>query len=198
MSEPRPHQLTLVFNLPVGVPLTLSHCPELRLLQICATIPGKLERAVISSIISTNIRTIIFTPQLQPRYSTLRMQLEDPCWLPLDDALCMLVAKLRMLGYDHTLELEFRLDPVNFDLNLDPKGFLPKFRERGCVRVLHHSCGRALEISVRFFVCDLHVVVSDLCFSELYGVNRCSEAVGAVHIPAMGMSMVRERPLVWE
>ena len=54
----------------------------------------------------------------------------DRWWKALDDEVCELVEKLRVLGYEHTLELEFHSDP-----GADRRGFLPKFREKGRVIV---------------------------------------------------------------
>lgn len=126
----RPHRLSHASNFPTGVPLALSRCPGLCLLKICVAIPGKTERAVISSIISTNVHAIVFAPQ-ELRFDTLYAQLDNPCWQPLDGVLCGLVDKLHTLGYNRTLELEVRLDRVSFGLNRHyNKEFLPKFREK--------------------------------------------------------------------
>jgi len=63
--------------------------------------------------------------------------------------LCGLIGKLRTLGYDHALELEFRFEPANFDPNLDYRGLPPKFRENDQVRILDTSGEKVLEIVVR-------------------------------------------------
>ena len=65
--------------------------------------------------------------------------------------MCALVDKLHMLGYGHTLELELRCEPATSGSNLDYSGFLPKFRERGRVRILDTSSGETLEVTVRSF-----------------------------------------------
>jgi len=64
---------------------------------------------------------------------------------------CRLVDKLCALGYKHTLELEFRLGSVSLDPNLNFRGFLPKFRKKGRVRVYGASSGKVLELPVRSF-----------------------------------------------
>lgn len=92
----------------------------------------------------------MFLPNLQ---GFVWFTLEDKScyWKPLDDATCELVDKLCTLGYEHTLELEFRLESVDFNPNLDFRYFLPKFREKACVRVVVTSSGKVLDITVRFF-----------------------------------------------
>lgn len=106
-----------------------------------------MERAVISSVISTNIRAIIFT--LPPL--TTRELLDHSYMQLLDNVMHRLVGKLRTLGYRHTPTLEFRLKSVTFNHNLNYKTYLPKFREDGRVRILDTSSGKALEITVRSF-----------------------------------------------
>jgi len=64
--------------------------------------------------------------------------------------MCGLVNKLCALGYEHTLELEFLFDSAEFYPDLDFKALLPKFRERGRVRILNTSSGEVLDLPVGF------------------------------------------------
>ncbi|KAF9645200.1 hypothetical protein BDM02DRAFT_3271888 [Thelephora ganbajun] len=127
-----------------GVPPALSYCSELRQLELYTIFPGKAERAVISSITSTDIRTIVFTSH--PLHVTLCILLDDPCMPLLDDTMRGLVDKLCVLGYEHTLELEFRIHSVIFDYDLDYRKYFPKFGEKGRVRVLNTSNGKTLKV----------------------------------------------------
>ena len=146
-------------NFSGGDPPTLSHCPELRRLEIYTTVPEETERIVISSVISTNLRTIAFLPSPQG-FTSYTLVSQPHYWEPLDDVACRLVSKLSTLGYKHTLELEFRFDGTYFDPDLAFGGFLPKFRERGRVKILNTSSGEFLDLAVRFFLrpalrCDI-------------------------------------------
>ena len=85
---------------------------------------------------------------------------------PLDDVMHGLVGKLGVLGYEHTLALEFRLESVTFDHGIDYNAYFLKFKEVGRVRIVDVSSREALDITVRFR--DLyHVVVADSHLSEL-------------------------------
>lgn len=53
--------------------------------------------------------------------------------------------RLRLSGYRHTLELEFRVESVNLDEEECHKRFLPKFKEKGLVRVVEITSGRFRE-----------------------------------------------------
>ena len=135
----------------MDIPVALSHCPELRRLELCAIIPSGAERAIISSIISTNIRTIALVS------ITPRTPLGNRWWQPLDDVMCELVDKLCVLGYEHTLELEFHFDP-----STDHEGFLPKFREKGRVKILDAPSGEVVVVPVRLFCVLRSGVMPDL------------------------------------
>ena len=63
-----------------------------------------------------------------------------------------LVGKLRTLGHEHTLALEFRLASVTPDPGLDYKAYFPKFRGVGRLRILDTSSGKAFDITVRSFM----------------------------------------------
>lgn len=49
-----------------------------------------------------------------------------------------------------TLEVEFRFEPLPME-QMDCKKFLPKFREKGRVKVLDRSSGQVMELTVCFF-----------------------------------------------
>lgn len=121
----------------------LSRCSELHQLEITMTHPGNRERILISSINSTNFRTLIFTsPITCLKWDSLW---DNPCWPPFDDMVCGLVDRLRMSGCRHTLELEFRAEFVELDGKVYHKEFLPRFKEKGRVRIVEISSGRFWE-----------------------------------------------------
>jgi len=129
----------------LGPPPDLSHCPELCQLEFHTITPEEMEPTIISSIISTSIRTIILKPRIP--MLTSRTLLTNRYWASLDGVLHGLVGKLRALGYGHTLELEFHFDFTTFVPDLDYcSGLLPKFREQGQVRILNTSSGAAFEV----------------------------------------------------
>ena len=66
----------------------------------------------------------------------------------LDEGLPDLVDRLRALGYEHTLELEFQheFEFARIDPRDDPDEFFPCFREKGRVTILNKS-GRILYCS---------------------------------------------------
>ena len=94
--------------------------------------------AIISSITSINLSKIVFA------LPHLTMRLGHPNWMDFDGWISALADKLRKLGNKQTLEVEFRFVPVVSDL----KGFLPKFRERGRVRIVDLSNGQVLELEL--------------------------------------------------
>lgn len=132
----------------MGDPLTLKRCAELGRLEVLTILPGEAERAVISSITSINLRTIAF-PSDTHGFSSHVLVDRPHYWNHLDNTACGLVNKLRALGYEHTLELEFQLESVDPTLYLG--GFLRNFREKGRVRVVNTSSGEVLDLAVRFF-----------------------------------------------
>ena len=71
--------------------------------------------------------------------------------------MCGLVEKLRVLGYENTLGLEFHSDP-----GADREEFLPKFREKDRVKILDASGGEVFVAPVRFFCVLRSVVMPDL------------------------------------
>ena len=143
----------------MGNPPTLSHYPTLCRLEFFTIAPDETERIVISSVTSINLRTIAFLPA-PGGFGSYTLVAQPYYWEPLDNVICGLVDKLCSLGYKHTLELEFLFESARFDPDLDFAGLLPKFRERGRVRILNTSSGEVLDLPVRFFFVR-RVTISD-------------------------------------
>lgn len=57
-------------------------------------------------------------------------------WSHLDDMVCELADRLRLLGGRHVLGVEFRLGFEGFETVVDEPELLPRFREKGRVRML--------------------------------------------------------------
>ena len=129
--------------------LDLSNCSELHQLVVYTDAPAELQCHVISSIVSRNIRKIVFTG-FHPD-AMLYTPLDSTSMLPLERAMCGLVDKLRALGYEHTLELEFGFHSRLFPHILaSSRGSFPKFREKGRVIVSDNGSGKTIEVIVRF------------------------------------------------
>ena len=117
-----------------GTAPDLSRFAELRQLEFATTYPKEEDRMFISSITSTNLQKIVFgTHHSGPHWDTL---LDDPCWVPFDDVICGLVDRLRMSGFTRTLEIELLVTFVEFGEEEFYKKFLPKFKEKGRVRII--------------------------------------------------------------
>ena len=100
--------------------------------------PQQIDVSLIGSIASTNMQKIV-----------LALQFEGSGWNPvywssLDTGLSSLVDRLRASGYEHTLELQFQLDPkiAEAHLKLDQDTFFPRFRKKGRVTLLDPTSGR--------------------------------------------------------
>ena len=78
--------------------------------------------------------------------------LNHSCWASFDDCMSALADKLRKLGNKQTLEVEFKF--VRAILYPPPEGevFLPKFSEKGRVRVVDYSSGQVLQPAVCFLL----------------------------------------------
>ncbi|KAF9648089.1 hypothetical protein BDM02DRAFT_3269711 [Thelephora ganbajun] len=124
--------------------LSLSRCPELCQLEIITMHPQEQERILISSITSTSLRKIIFAPVT--KRITWGLLWDHPCWMPFDDMICGFVDRLQASGYKHTLELEFRVNSVELGEEVHRKDFLPKFREKGLVRIVEVLSERVWEL----------------------------------------------------
>jgi hypothetical protein len=105
--------------------------------------PQKWEQIIISSITSTNLQRITFSPFGPLARETLL--LDDPCWAPFDDMMCGLADRLCMAGCANTLEVEFRVKSVEPGEEARLEEFLPKFKEKGVVRIGRVSSGDAME-----------------------------------------------------
>lgn len=100
--------------------------------------PREEEWSLISSITSTNFQKLIFAvPHL-----AWDSYFNNPCWIPFDDTICGLVDRLRRSGYNHTMEVELRGDIVKMGEVARSHEFLPRFKEKGRVKVVEVSSGR--------------------------------------------------------
>jgi len=120
-------------NFTVNLTPDLSHCPELRQLELGLMYPQEEEMILVLSIASTNLRKIVFAPH----WPTMELKdlMDDPRWVPFDDTICRLVDRLRVSGYVNTLEVEFRLLFSIPAGDACHKRFLPRFKEKGRVTV---------------------------------------------------------------
>lgn len=59
--------------------------------------------------------------------------------------ICGLVDRLRRSGYKNTMEVELRAETVTIDSKAYYKEFLPKFQEKGRVRIVETSSGTVRE-----------------------------------------------------
>ena len=101
--------------------------------------PSERELALISSITSTNFRKVTFSPDVRG------FLLDERCWIPFDDTICGLVDRLRASGNKHTLEAELQIRIEEFDEEGYQVWFLPKFKEKGRVRIVAVLSGRVRE-----------------------------------------------------
>ena len=95
--------------------------------------PKKEELILVSSIASINFRKVIFAPLVAFRWEFLLVEFN---WGLFDDTICELANKLRTLGSRHTLEVEIRVGVEGFGSEEQQRRFLPKFKEKGRVRVV--------------------------------------------------------------
>ena len=100
--------------------------------------PRPIDFSLIDSITSTDLQKFI-----------LALYLEGSGWNPvnwssLDTVLSSLVDRLHVSGYEHTLDLQFQLDPkiAEAHLKLDQGTFFPRFRKKGRVTLLNPTSGR--------------------------------------------------------
>ena len=148
-SDCKPHtqqlheyRLTHCLDPPAGSTLTLKNPSELRELVFDMSLQRLEEVSLISTITSTSIRKIVFSPSLS-------RDLREQFWSSLDTELSSLVDRLRRSGYKHTLELEVRhqSDFAEKVPDAGPDAFLPKFREKGRVTISEVGSGRILYCS---------------------------------------------------
>ena len=88
----------------------------------------------IASITSTNIRKIVFSAR--HGFESEGDQVFKRYYQTIDDCLCQLVGRLRESGYEHRLEMVYRIWDVPLGEGPGFKGFLPRFREQGRVKLL--------------------------------------------------------------
>ena len=122
----------------------LTRCSELRELEITRLPPHEEERRLISTITSANLRKIIFTPQdSRLDWDLLR---HHYWWPPFDDMICGLVDRLQVLGHKGTLEVVFQAVFVDLEnKKVNHERILPKFKEKGRVRIVETSSGNFRE-----------------------------------------------------
>ena len=104
--------------------------------------PRKQELVLISSINSTNLRKLVFA--LPDIYRTRNSLWDSRGWISFDNMICGLVDRLRMSGYRHTLELELQIAYLKLGKQRHER-FLPKFKEKGLVRIVEVLSGRVRE-----------------------------------------------------
>jgi len=112
----------------VDGPLTLSHCRELRELEIRVWHLGTVELNLISSITSMNIQKISLTSSL----GFEGFSADHTYWTQLDNSLCQLANKSR-----RKLEMVFgEVEAGARDTKPDFQKYIPRFIEKGRVRVV--------------------------------------------------------------
>lgn len=96
--------------------------------------PLEDELTLIESITSTNLQKIV----LPARHGiTIKGDLASARYYEeVDDSLCILVERLRELGYKNRLDVVFCIEEVPDDDEMGFREFLPRFRERGRVILL--------------------------------------------------------------
>ena len=99
------------------------------------------EMSLLSSITSTDLEKIVLP--LRYEYGTTDFSPYGRYPRMLDDCLCQLVQRLRRLGYQHKLELEFHIPDVPDDQEVF-KVFLPQFRQLGRVKLISEEDGRVV------------------------------------------------------
>ena len=148
----RTHHLTICIHCserdmspPSEVLLNLSGCPELQGVRIWTMPPVKSDMALVSSITSTSLRKVAFLSRWNIPSDPL---LRDPCWQHIDDLVCDLVNRLRLLGYQHILEAEIRsLESMGSKERLDDGEFQPKFMGRDRVKIFEGRSGKGFLLS---------------------------------------------------
>jgi len=108
---------------------------QLRELELTAIWPDLVHEVLLSSIISTELRKIIFSVRYVYEWNTLDQQMEE--WNGIDEQLCELVARLGRMGHRHTLEVELRFTEAMVGPGCDFTSLLPKFRKTGVVNIIN-------------------------------------------------------------
>ena len=127
----------------------IDNFQQLRELELKVAQPTSPYAALLSSIISTELRKIFFVVCYTHTWRTFAQRMEG--WVSVDKELCELVDRLRARGYHRTLVVELQLmtfgdDPGKYDFTR----FLPEFREKGIVAIVDTAHGdRVLHSSAR-------------------------------------------------
>jgi len=131
--------------------------------------------ATISTITSINIWEITFSSHFPP--TALHTFLSHHCWTSFDDCISVLADKLRNLGSKQTLEVQFRAEYLVVDsLPVDYKRFLPKFREKGRVTIVHRPVKWMGPGACRLFSLARVMLPSDSDSSKLFDMMGRSDA----------------------
>jgi hypothetical protein len=150
--------------------MTLFHCPELRELEFSGLLPTEKLQATVSSITSVNFRKITFS---QPSvFDSFWALINHLGWRSFDDCVCALADKLRGLGNIQLLEIEFQINYLGLE-SLANYTFLPKFREKGRLKVVECSSGWSWSLQFVLFS-HSHRVISDLDLSEMNWIRSMS------------------------
>jgi len=109
-------------------------------------LPTRVLESLITSVTSTNLRRIVFSGQgLAERLAGSDVARS---YNVVDNCLCQLVDRLKELGYKRTLEVEFQAwRPAEWEAGSDLRKPLPKFEEKGRVRVVQTTAWRAIRCS---------------------------------------------------
>ena len=94
-------------------------------------LPLRVVWKLVASITSTELQRIAFSAAVSGE------RLAESVVMKIDEALCQLVDRLRELGCEHTLEVEVR--GADWEVGWDFERVLPKFKEKGLVRVTEVS-----------------------------------------------------------
>ena len=148
--------------------MNLPHCPEVRELEFHALYPSQMHLATISTITSVNIWKITFSSYFLPMVPTARHTfLSHHCWTSFDNCISALADKLHNLGSKQKLEVQFRSEYLVADsFSVDYKRFLPKFREKGRVTIVHRPVKYMGPRVCRSFSLTRVVLPSDLDSSK--------------------------------
>ena len=101
------------------------------------SLPNPFYEVLLPSITSTVLRKVVIlaTQAYDPGFFVQRMALTD-------GQLCRVVDRLRAMGYRHTLEVELRFAKVECLPGKDDfTKVFPRFKEKGVVMVINHTCG---------------------------------------------------------
>jgi len=95
------------------------------------TRPSTSHGVLLSSIASTDLRKIIIRGSHTTHWRRSTEGVDGWTWV--DERLCRLVDRLRVVWYRHTLEAELRFERIG---KLDFTRALPEFKEKGAVTIL--------------------------------------------------------------